>query len=218
MTPQQSQKQPAPGTPETLCTTCARADVNCPIYPQQTTRCVEHRAAGQQQPDHIADATEMVQGEPVNQQMLAALKRIGGMTMSMYVSAGDAMSKAKRLANEAIAAAEQAQQAEPVARNALISAMDSLREAIIDVYHESVGHSSAVEKKMRRIDISAIADRYATHTPAVAVPDGYALVPDADNMTDEIAEAIAEKCNCCGGIAYEIYCTVLAAAQKGGDA
>ena len=35
------------------------------------------------------------------------------------------------------------------------------------------------------------------------------LVPDASNMTDEQAEAIAERANCCGGIAYDIYRALL---------
>ena len=69
--------------------------------------------------------------------------------------------------------------AQPVARDVLMEALVSLREAIIDVYHESVGHSSVIEKKMRKIDIAAIADRHAAQPPAVAgaVTDGYALVP-----------------------------------------
>lgn len=38
----------------TLCGSCARADVNCPIYPQQTASCVEHRPAAQQQAEPVA--------------------------------------------------------------------------------------------------------------------------------------------------------------------
>lgn len=45
-------------------------------------------------------------------------------------------------------------------------------------------------------------------------PIGYVLVPDEENMTDELAEVIAKKCNCCGGIAYEVYCAILAQARK----
>ncbi|MGL6045591.1 MAG: hypothetical protein ACRC02_03900, partial [Vogesella sp.] len=33
---------------------CARADVNCPIYPQQTASCVEHRPAAQHQAEPVA--------------------------------------------------------------------------------------------------------------------------------------------------------------------
>ena len=36
-------------------------------------------------------------------------------------------------------------------------------------------------------------------------PKGWKIVPDADNMTDDQAEAIARIANCCGGIAYSIY-------------
>lgn len=45
----------------------------------------------------------------VNKQLLDALEKIAGMTMSKYISAGEAMTHAKQIANEAIAAAEQAQ-------------------------------------------------------------------------------------------------------------
>lgn len=38
----------------TLCASCARADVNCPIYPQQTASCVEHRPSSQQQAAPVA--------------------------------------------------------------------------------------------------------------------------------------------------------------------
>lgn len=38
----------------TLCASCARADVNCPIYPQQTASCVEHRPAAKQQAEPAA--------------------------------------------------------------------------------------------------------------------------------------------------------------------
>ena len=51
-----------------------------------------------------------------------------------------------------------------------------------------------------------------------AVPPGYVLVPDAANMTDAQAEAIAEQANCCGGVAYDIYCAALAAAPKAAPA
>lgn len=43
------------------------------------------------------------------------------------------------------------------------------------------------------------------------VTEGFVMVPDAANMTDEQAEAIAKVANCCGGIAYEIYCAAIAA-------
>lgn len=44
--------------------------------------------------------------------------------------------------------------------------------------------------------------------------DGWVLVPDASNMTDEQAEAIASIANCCGGIAYDIYRAMIAAAPQ----
>ena len=47
--------------------------------------------------------------EPVNQQMLAALQKIAGMTMSMYSTQIEAILDAKRVANAAIAAAEDVQ-------------------------------------------------------------------------------------------------------------
>lgn len=37
-----------------LCDACARANVDCPIYPQQTASCVEHRPAAQQQAVPVA--------------------------------------------------------------------------------------------------------------------------------------------------------------------
>ena len=48
-----------------------------------------------------------------------------------------------------------------------------------------------------------------------AVPDGWKLVPDASHMTDEQAEAIAERAKCCGGIAYDIYRALLDASPMG---
>ena len=45
-----------------------------------------------------------------------------------------------------------------------------------------------------------------------AVPDGWKLVPDVDNMTDEQAEAIADVARVCGGGALGIYRAALAAA------
>jgi len=54
----------------------------------------------------------------------------------------------------------------------------------------------------------------ASAAQPAAVPPGYVLVPDAENMTDAQAEAIAEQANCCGGTAYDIYCAALAAAPK----
>ena len=44
------------------------------------------------------------------------------------------------------------------------------------------------------------------------VPEGWQVVPDEANMTDEQAEAIAHVGRCCGGIAYDIYRAALAAA------
>lgn len=45
-------------------------------------------------------------------------------------------------------------------------------------------------------------------------PAGRVLVPDAANMTDEQAEAIAQVANVCGGIAYDIYRAAIEAAPK----
>lgn len=45
-----------------------------------------------------------------------------------------------------------------------------------------------------------------------AEPDGWKLVPDVDNMTDEQAEAIADVARVCGGGALGIYRAALAAA------
>ncbi|HBR3080416.1 TPA: DUF551 domain-containing protein [Klebsiella pneumoniae] len=44
------------------------------------------------------------------------------------------------------------------------------------------------------------------------IPDGYVMVPK--EMTDEIGEAIAMQANCCGGIALDIYDSMLAAAPQ----
>lgn len=46
------------------------------------------------------------------------------------------------------------------------------------------------------------------------VPPGWQAVPDASNMTNEQAVAIAAIANCCGGIAYDIYRAALAAAPR----
>ena len=48
----------------------------------------------------------------------------------------------------------------------------------------------------------------------VLAPEGWQVVPDEANMTDEQAEAIAHVGRCCGGIAYDIYRAALAAAPK----
>lgn len=47
-----------------------------------------------------------------------------------------------------------------------------------------------------------------------SVPEGFVLVPDASNMTDDQAEAIARMAGCCGGIAYDIYRVALEAAPR----
>ena len=49
---------------------------------------------------------------------------------------------------------------------------------------------------------------------------GWVVVPNADNMTDEQAEAIAAACHVCGGIAFSAYDAALAAsplAKESGD-
>lgn len=55
----------------------------------------------------------------------------------------------------------------------------------------------------------AIDNVVAIERQASAVPKGWKLVPDASHMTDEQAEAIAVRANCCGGIAYDIYRALL---------
>lgn len=42
----------------------------------------------------------------------------------------------------------------------------------------------------------------------------WAVVPDHIGMTDEQAEAIASKAHCCGGMAYDAYRAMLAAAPE----
>lgn len=49
---------------------------------------------------------------------------------------------------------------------------------------------------------------------AAPVPQGWKLVPDANNMTDEQAEAICNLVSCCGGGAHEVYEAALAAAPQ----
>lgn len=49
---------------------------------------------------------------------------------------------------------------------------------------------------------------------AARLPAGFVAVPDADNMTDEQAEAIAQVANVCGGIAYDIYRAAIDAAPR----
>lgn len=61
---------------------------------------------------------------------------------------------------------------------------------------------------------------FAAWRAARAVPAGWKLVPDADNMTDEQAEAICNLVGCCGGGAHEVYEAMLAAApdlKEGGQ-
>lgn len=76
--------------------------------------------------------------------------------------------------NAAIAAAEQAQQAEPVARDVLTAALNEMRDACSFAVSGDIGVKSA-DKVMAGVDIAAIVDRYAAQPPAV--PDGYAPVP-----------------------------------------
>lgn len=68
-----------------------------------------------------------------------------------------------------------------------------------------------------RIDSARIAwDAWqaARRAPAVPVPQGWKLVPDANNMTDEQAEAICNLVSCCGGGAHEVYEAALSAAPQ----
>lgn len=65
---------------------------------------------------------------------------------------------------------------EPVARDVLMAALHELRDACSFAVSGDIGVKSA-DKIMAGVDIAAIADRYAAQPPAVAVPDGYALVP-----------------------------------------
>lgn len=63
----------------------------------------------------------------------------------------------------------------------------------------------------------ALVDEYekaARRAPAAPVPQGWKLVPDANNMTDEQAEAICNLVSCCGGGAHEVYEAALAAAPQ----
>lgn len=70
---------------------------------------------------------------------------------------------------QAIAAAEQAQQAEPVARDAMALA-NEVRDAVIaEITKDNiVSITGAVIKRAKRIDLSVIVDRYAAQPPAVA--------------------------------------------------
>lgn len=54
----------------------------------------------------------------------------------------------------------------------------------------------------------------ARRAPAAPVPQGWKLVPDDANMTDEQAEAICAVAKVCGGGAYDIYRAALAAAPQ----
>lgn len=145
----------------------------------------------------------------VNKQLVDVLKQIKHSLQQGRIIGNDyrrEMKFSEELANEAISAAEQDQKADPVAwceltRNGQIAYFDG-RPIIM---------TGPVGNDCHPVPLYA-------HPPAVAVPAGYVPVPDAENMTDGIAEAIARECNCCGGRAYEIYCAMLAAAQKGGDA
>lgn len=44
--------------------------------------------------------------------------------------------------------------------------------------------------------------------------NGYVMLPNADNMTDEQAEAIAKVAGCCGGIAESIYRAIVAPRRR----
>lgn len=46
---------------------------------------------------------------------------------------------------------------------------------------------------------------YAAPAIPQAIPEGFMLVPNLSNMTDDQAEAIAMMAGCCGGIAHDIY-------------
>lgn len=48
----------------TLCASCARANVDCPVYPQQTASCVEHRPSSKQQAGPVAPPVQWLPYEP----------------------------------------------------------------------------------------------------------------------------------------------------------
>lgn len=190
----------------------------------------------------------------VNKQLLDALGKISRMTMSMYASAGEAMSDAKRIANEAIAAAEQAQQAEPVAwevRNGVVThdfykTAEDAEEVARDMQksHDLSGSIAAFNVRPVYAQPPAVADRDAIRrifmahgftikegqtdlkpyvyeaaesllrelSPAVAVPDGYALVPI--EPTPEMVAAGAEGDSQFYDHAQFVYCAMIAAASK----
>lgn len=55
----------------TLCASCTRANVDCPIYPQQTASCVEHRPAAQQQAEPVARDVLMALARDVERELIS---------------------------------------------------------------------------------------------------------------------------------------------------
>jgi carbon storage regulator len=63
----------------TLCTNCQRANVSCPVYPQQTNICVEYKQAHNQKPKPEHGGGTPHQDEPKQGEgtMLILTRRVG---------------------------------------------------------------------------------------------------------------------------------------------
>ena len=79
--------------------------------------------------------------------------------------------------------------------------------------HDAKHEIETLEFDLRTLLSSAQSvEQAAPQAVQASVPTGWKLVPDADNMTDDQAEAIAEVARVCGGGAYGIYRAALDAA------
>lgn len=209
-------EQERPAEPVTLCATCARADVNCPVYPQQTDSCAEHRPAAQQQAELVTKTdTSLITAAD------AALRHIAAMhgaevPLEPFSAAVTAQALASALhphktpvgreadSKMVMAISTTQQQAEPVAFVQIGSHAPILPGS--DGLHFEGTPSGALKVTCTR-----------EHAPAVAVPEGYALAPvdptskmlmAADRVIWADADILGNYCN--------LWNAMLAAAQKGG--
>lgn len=95
-------------------------------------------------------------------------------------------------------------------------ALSSLRHLYQQMAGGMVKDSAQAKRIAEGLLSPAIAklEQAARRAPAVPVPQGWKLVPDANNMTDEQAEAICNLVSCCGGGAHEVYEAALSAAPQ----
>lgn len=123
--------------------------------------------------------------ENVNKQLLDALKELVSIVEIHSKATDNNFAWAEiDFANEAIAAAEQAQQVEPVARDVLAAFGIEVKHACVKAW--GTADECEESRAIRDCDITAIVDRYAAQSPAVAVTDGWrdAMERAAEDLED----------------------------------